>query len=501
MAHGGIEVERKYEPAGPESPLPDLSGVEGVARVQTLPEEHLEALYHDTADLRLARSRATLRQRTGGRDAGWHLKLPASGDGRQEIALALRDGAVPAQLAALVRSRTRGAELGPVARVLTTRSVQQLLDSEGRVLAEVADDRVTSQQLGDTVVARTWREVEVELVDGSLALLDSVHRTLIGAGLTPSRSPSKLAQALADRMPAPAQAGQGDAGGVVLAHLREQVDELVARDPAVRRDEPDAVHKMRVATRRLRSALRTFRPLLDRAVTDPLRDELTHLAGALGAARDTEVLRDRLLAAIDAEPVELVLGPVRQRVLDELGGRYRQAHAAVVAELDGARYLALLEALDALVQAPPLTARATRPAGPELRRLVRRTWERLAAAHEAAVAVPTTAEHDHLLHEVRKAAKQVRYAGEAVAPRLGRRARRFAAAAEQVQEVLGEYQDAVVARDVLRQLGVAAHLAGENGFTFGRLHGLQDLRQADALRRLAPAWEQLSKRRTLAWLH
>lgn len=499
MARSDVEVERKYVLPAANSELPDLRDGSGVAEVRVLPDEALEALYHDTADLRLARSRATLRRRTGGRDAGWHLKLPSSGDRRLEIGAPLAGDGVPGELAVLVRSRSRGAELVPVARVHTARAVRQLLDGDGRVLAEVADDRVTAESLGRTVRASTWREVEVELVEGDAALLDAVQEVLVTAGASRSASRSKLAQALGDRLPPEPERGS-TAGDVVLAHLRSQVAELVARDPLVRRDEADAVHKMRVATRRLRSALRTFRPLLDRAVTDPLREELRHLAGVLGAARDAEVLRDRLLAEVAAQPVELVLGPVAARVADELGGRYRSAHDAVVTELDGPRYLALLEALDALVTAPPLTARAARPAGRELRRRVRRTWERLAAAEQAASAVPP-AERDHLLHEVRKAAKQARYAGEAVSARFGRDAERFAAAAQAVQEALGEHQDAVVARDALRQLGVAAHLAGENGFTFGRLHGLQDLRAADARRHFAPAWAELSKRKTLAWLH
>src|SRR5207253_2665578 len=71
------------------------------------------------------------------------------------------------------------------------------------------------------------------------------------------------------------------AGDAVVLHLRQQLDELVARDPGVRLDLPDSLHKARVATRRLRSALKTFRPLLDRTVTDPLRDELAYLAGVL----------------------------------------------------------------------------------------------------------------------------------------------------------------------------------------------------------------------------
>ncbi|MFP5218632.1 MAG: CHAD domain-containing protein, partial [Actinomycetes bacterium] len=427
MAAGGLEVERKYDAPAAGRPLPDLTRVPGVAAVEELDDGLLEAVYYDTPDLRLARSGATLRRRTGGRDAGWHPKLPATAGARHEITAPLRGRTVPVALAKLARSRSRGAPLAPVAQLRTTRSVLQLRADDGRVLAELADDTVLAELVGEPTATSEWRELEVELVDGDDALLDAVETALLASGARRSGSASKLGRLLGERTLPPPARDRRTAGDAVLAHLREHVDELVARDPLVRRDEPDSVHKMRVATRRLRSALKTFRPLLDRERTDPLRDELKHLAGVLGAARDAEVLRDRLLEHVHAEPAELVLGPVAQQITDDLGGRYRRAHRAVVRELDGARYLQLLEDLSALVSEPPLTERAQRKARKELPRLVGRMWHRLRAARAAADAARTDGERAHLLHEVRKTAKQARYAGEAVAPVLGRDAARFAA--------------------------------------------------------------------------
>ncbi|HWG93075.1 MAG TPA: CYTH and CHAD domain-containing protein [Mycobacteriales bacterium] len=493
MVRAAVEVERTYDlPAG-GGPLPDLSGVAAVVPLGT---EDLDATYHDTADLRLARSRATLRRRTGGRDAGWHLKLPA-GAGRLELTAPLRGTGVPAALRALVRSRSLGAPLQPVVRLRTTRSVLQLQDGTGRVLAEVADDTVTAEVLLDPPATSSWREVEVELVDGDTAVLDAVEQQLRGWGARPAGTASKLARALEGHLPDPPVDDLRTAGGVIVAHLRAQVDELVHTEPGVRRDEPDAVHRARVATRRLRSALRTFRPLLDRGTADALREELRHLAAVLGPARDAEVQRDRLLAHLASEPPELVLGPVVQRVRDELDGRHREARAAVVRALDGRRHLELLQSLDRLVTAPPLTERAGRPAARELPRLVARSWHRLATAHAAAQAAGG---REDLLHEVRKRAKAARYAGEAVAPALGRDAERFAARAEKVQEVLGEVSDSAVSRSLLRELGVVAHLAGENGFTFGRLHGLEELRAERARARYDGAWAALDRRKVRAWL-
>lgn len=516
-ATSALETERSYDVA-PGLVLPELAGVGGVAQVRALEDERLDATYYDTADLRLARSGITLRRRTGGRDGGWHLKLPVGGDSREEISLAADplpvgplpvgplpvdgDPAVPAELHALVRARVRDAELVPVVRLHTQRAVRQLLDEDGGVLAELADDDVTAEVFGEIVDLQVWRELEIELVAGGEELLDAVATGLQDIGAVPVGWPSKLARVLGSRLSDSLSSAAGTrrtAGDAVLQHLREQVEELVSRDPGVRRDAPDAVHKMRVATRRLRSALKTCRPLLDRTVTDPVREELAFLAGVLGGARDAEVLRDRLRAHVAALPVELVLGPVTARIDSELVGRHVEAHGAVVAELDGPRYLALLDALTRLVEAPPWTARASRPARKQLRCLVRRTWRHLESAVAAADEAPTGEQRDELLHEARKIAKQVRYAAEAASDVLGADARRFAARVAAVQEALGEHQDSAVARDRLRELGAVAYLAGENGFTFGLLHGLERGRAREAEDSFVALWPALAGKHS-RWL-
>ncbi len=150
------------------------------------------------------------------------------------------------------------------------------------------------------------------------------------------------------------------ASAVLLAHLTEQVRAMTSREQQARLDEPDGVHKMRVATRRLRSALATFRPLLDRAVTDPLRDELKWIAGELGGARDAEVLRMRLLDELAAEPDELVLGPIASLIEVELRADHRKAHDELVVALDSERYRLLVEQLEALIADPPFTDLASR---------------------------------------------------------------------------------------------------------------------------------------------
>ena len=507
-----LEVERKYEVADRGLVVPDLQDLPGVGAVVQPEEQVLEAVYYDTADRRLREAGITLRRRTGGTDAGWHLKLPAR-RGREEVTADLGSQEVPPELAVLVRSRARQAPLLPVATVRTLRVVCRLLDEAGRPLAELADDSVTASRLpleGESPGADlAWREWEVELLGtGDDAVLAAVEQRLLAAGARPSESASKLGRVLPRAGTAEAErpwwaagkkGGRPTAGGAVQAHLAEQVEELVARDPQTRRDVPDALHKMRVATRRLRSALATFRPLLEEGQTDPLRDELRWLAGVLGAARDAEVMHARLRELVDTEPDDLVLGRVRERIDTLMVQRHRTAHDRVLEELDGERYLRLLDDLDDLVARPPFQPEASEDAAELLPRLVRRTWRRLHRQMAAAERAPRGPAQDELLHEVRKDAKRSRYAAEAVQGVCGKPAARYAAAVAELQESLGDFQDGVVTREVLRELGARGHLAGQNGFTFGRLHALEQVRAEAAVERWPQARAAVSRRRLRRW--
>ena len=135
------EIEMKYE-AGPETVLPPLEDLPRVASEAGPDEEKLEAEYYDTEDLRLLRAGVTLRRRRGGKDAGWHLKLPVGPHTRREIRLPLGGAGrtVPAELASLARVYTRGEPLVPVARIATVRRTRTLIDEAGTSLAEVVAD-------------------------------------------------------------------------------------------------------------------------------------------------------------------------------------------------------------------------------------------------------------------------------------------------------------------------------------------------------------------------
>ena len=166
----------------------------------------------------------------------------------------------------------------------------------------------------------------------------------------------------------------------MLAYVRDQVAAISRYDPLVRRDKPDAVHQMRVATRRARSALQAFGGIIEREATGPLCAELTWLAAALGPARDGEVMLARLTAELAAIPPALVTGPVQARVTAHFTAGLAQARQTALAALDGQRYLRLLDDLDALLADPPLTPLAKRKAGKALAKPVRRAARRLQRA-------------------------------------------------------------------------------------------------------------------------
>ena len=506
------EIEAKLE-VSTDAVLPDLAGLEGVVSIDAAEEFTLEAVYLDTPDLRLARSSTTLRRRTGGSDAGWHLKLPVAADERIELQVPIESAGhdVPRELANAVRARVRAAPLGPVVVLQTHRTVRRLRDHAGRVLAELADDAVTARRPatggGEAgVVTGTWREWELELVDGDRNLLAAAVELLRRAdGAAPAHS-SKLARALGDRLAntsvehGPPPPAAGSAGAALQDHLRAQRDRLLAGDPLVRRDEPDAVHQMRVCSRQLRSALATFRPLLAGGEVEALRAELGWLGELLGAARDAEVARALLAELVAAEPAELVVGPVGRRLDDDRARAYRAAHDQALAELDSPRYFRLLDTLDDLADAPELTSAAADRATEVLPDRVRHDWVRLRRAYRAARSTPPGSRRDEHLHEARKAAKRLRYAAEAASPAVGRPARRYAQAVKDLQTLLGDHHDCVELRAMLGRVAGEAQLDGESAFTYGRLHAIVQARAERLEAELPTVWHRLSTRRRRRWL-
>lgn len=490
-----LEREQKYE-ARPGIALPPLSDLPKVAAESAPQTQTLIAEYYDTVDLRLLKAGITLRRREGGADPGWHLRLP-EGTARRDVRIPLDHSGDPApeELMRLVRARTRDAALHPVARIETRRRTTTLHDAAGTSLAEVTTDEVAAQTLGfsSTTVSR-WDEIEVELTGGSRKLLRTVDKRLRRSGLRPASYAAKLQRALGtgQSSPRPALTRTSTAGEVVLAYLKAQAARLTALDPAVRRDEPDAIHQMRVTARRLRSTLQSFPAVLHKPAVRHLRDELKWLGGVLGNAREAEVLSEHLRSALAGLPAELVMGGADARVRVHFAPREADARDTVTQALDSDRYFALLGELDELLADPPLTSKAAGPARDLLTAAVRRARQRTKRRISRAGRTRAGRDRDAALHQVRKAAKRARYAAEAATPALGKRGRQSATQMKRVQSVLGDHHDAVNARAAAREIGVHAHLAGENAFSFGLLHEQAHRDAREYQRQGKRAWKRVA---------
>ncbi|MCP9619998.1 CHAD domain-containing protein [Nocardia otitidiscaviarum] len=251
------------------------------------------------------------------------------------------------------------------------------------------------------------------------------------------------------------------AGPAVVAAVSDDVDRLLSAEPDVRQDLPDSVHQMRVATRRLRSVLRSYRRVFRRRPVDELRDELRWLAGLLGVARDAEVRAERFAALLEQHPElakkkfriggkDAPARGLRKLLVTAERERYAAAHAEILTALDSERYRTLTAALRTLLDDPPLReAYAQRPAERFCRSVLRDDFHRV---RRLVRLEPTLSEAERVehLHDIRKAAKRLRYSADAAVPLLNGPAKSLSGNAKRLQTVLGDHRDAVEAEAAIR---------------------------------------------------
>ena len=455
------EYERKLDaPAGFE--LPAFEGEPLESRVFT-------SYYFDTEDYSLARSRIMLRRRVERGTSTWQLKLPRADD-RLEIAVRGRADGPPAKLARLLLAHTRHATLAPVAELRTRR--RGTLVETRRVSAEVTVDEVSviGAQRADRFV-----EVEVEVRSGDRKDVDRIVRELERAGATTGSGRAKLLRAL--DLPAP---GEVDASHGAFALLRsrlgEQLIEILAHDPGTRLGtDAESLHDMRVAFRRSRALLRAGTKLLA-ADTRPFQAELKWVGEVLGAVRDLDVMLEHLaeqartLDAGDAEAAEALLG--------RLASERDVAQEALLDALESERYFTLLDRFEALVAQLEPAAGAS-----SLDSLVDKQLSRLRRAVRGLGDEPADPE----LHEVRKRGKRARYTTELagndeVVKQL-----------KELQDVLGEHQDAVVAADKLHALARDPGTTVPEALAAGRLIEREHERKARARAEWPGRWQPLER--------
>jgi CHAD domain-containing protein len=376
-----------------------------------------------------------------------------------------------------------------------------LYDSDGTALAEFSNDHVTAWSAVATdspdsgPAQQEWREWELELAETNGAadtgLLSRLSNRLLDAGAAPAGHASKLARVLSTAVPSDDKQLPEEP---VQRAVAEQIGELLVWDRAVRSDADDAVHQMRVTTRKIRSLLRDSQASLELTDSAWVLDELRALASVLGVARDAEVLAQRYERELDQLAPGLVRGPVWERLVKGAKRRYQSGLRRSLIAMRSPRYFRLLDALDSIVAEHPASGEEPEPV------TIDAAYQKVRKAAKAAAEVdqvdPEDHDHDHqaehdqdeALHRIRKRAKRLRYTAAATGED------KVSKQAKAIQTLLGDHQDSVVSREHLIQQAEAAHSAGEDTFTYGLLFQQEaDLAEScrqqldDALRKLAKA--------------
>jgi len=368
-----LEIERTYDlPEG--GALPDLIGVGSITATDHQEPFALDATYWDTERYDLVASRVTVRRRTGGPDAGWHIKRSASDTVRHEQHFPLTEDAdaVPDEVLAALFTERRGRALRPVVHIATTRTVTRLLDEDDEQVAELADDLVTAQRLDADAPAtpRTWREVEVEAVAGvdeqvAHELFAALDGRFAAVGAAPAAVASKLARGLAGA-PAPRlqtadKPEKGTAARALAKQLKKLRAALLAQEAQLRSGGPADLRETARTALGIAAVLGSYRPAFaGTAAADRAAEAADGLAAVTARAALADYLVERLPYASSPAQDLLVDTMTRERVLAATRERRAVAVAEVLAFLHAEPYLELLDALDDGVERPAPTDWALR---------------------------------------------------------------------------------------------------------------------------------------------
>lgn len=478
MAIADLETERKFHVEMGWT-LPSIEG-------QGLSPRRFTSTYYDTESRRLAAHGLTLRYRTEARRGRWQLKIPRA-EGRWELEFRGAGRRMPRDLVQLLLAYHRGQRIGPVATLRTSRigiRVRQGRDGQADVLLD------TVAVLDGRKVVERFSEVELEHRGMDVAVLDELTQRLEEAGAEPIPCIPKVFRALGLPLPSFSTMPDSDAGPAehLKAVLKRHGHHLLIHDPGTRLGtDPEDLHQLRVATRKLRAIFRAARPMLPLEWAEDLRSELAWLGDALGPARDLDVFLSHLLQETGnlAPSEQNALAPLRAALERER----TEAQTLVVRTLEQERYLRLLERLEAAAEAPEIKSVEV-----SLVNLARSDYKKLKRAMQGCPADPAP----EWLHRLRILGKRARYAAELAEPAGGKPVARFMEQLKNFQDLLGEHQDAAVAEARLRKW------AGETSdpltsLVLGRLIERQYARQQRVRSRLADVWEKVKKRGRAAW--
>jgi CHAD domain-containing protein len=456
--------------------LPPLHG-------RALPRRSFTETFYDTAGGRLGNAGFVLRRRIENGKGIWRLTVTCDGSTTLDVEAPGGPADPPEELKELVSAASAGFELGPTVRVRTQATGLRVKEGS-RSLAKISVASIALLDGQRTIGA--FSEIELEQLAADRKELAGLESALLKAGAEPTNGHGPLVRALA-REPQPELPLQSTALEQLRPYLRDQYARMLAHDPGVRvGDDPEDLHQLRVATRRLRSVLKTAAPILDRAWVDEIRGELDWLGGELGPARDLDVL----VPYLRQEAAEL--DPSDRKALAPLFRKLEAGRVAagkvVLKALRSERYLALLASIEAAAAGPP-------PGGSgSLRHEVKGEFKKLRKAMRRVEEEPS----NEAIHEARIKGKRARYATELLEDELGKPGAKLIAAAKEFQDVAGEHQDSVVAEARIRAMlrGVRSQRAA---LAAGMLVSRQLARRRAAAEALPKAWRNYEQAAGRVW--
>lgn len=463
------------------SDLPRWNDVVPGGRHVEHPGRERRSIYLDTDERDLRRWGCILGYRTPGPggEAGWELIVPGTLGTELHVTSSDSD-VVPDELTAAVAGLAGGKPLRRSVTVGIGEERHEWYDRKDRLIARIGVETVSATVIGAVAGIERWQQIHVDIGSkASKKQRSGIAAALAGTEPVPKRSELDRALAAVDADPNRATpVAEGSSPHRVLGpYLDTQIQVIGAGDVWLRRG-LDPIHPVRIAIRRLRSALRVFHDLFESSEAIWLDTELAWYAGLLGHVRDRQVQRARFAVALETLPPELVMGPVATRIDTDLHADQRRRLDEVSRTLDSDRYRTLLVTLGRWRAQPPLTEVA------DGERIVVKATRRAERKADKWVRAAADGGDEEALHRAHKAAKRARCATEVATPLLGRRqVKRNTARYRNIQHVLGEHQDSAAATDLLREFGARAGTTpGENGFTFGLLYGLE-IRSAERTRR------------------
>ncbi|MGV3015958.1 CYTH and CHAD domain-containing protein [Rothia sp. 88186D007BW] len=515
MATHHLEVEQKFELADVNREVPSVEWSFTRWSVREPVIEQLDATYYDTPSGNLGRHKVALRRRLGGYDQGWHIKFDAAGQ-RHEVTFDLlpQSSLMPAAVKKFVQVPALGEELEPRVSLQTHRTRTVIRDAAGQELAEICDDRVQALDFA-TGQERTWHEWEVELLgqtaqDPQLAeaLFDAVATQLRALGALASKSPAKIARALgqdADFEARLAAKGKGHnkktgkkskkalpagfpivpgSAELLTSVLASHAQRLAQADLLVAAGVPDATHQGRIVARQLRSVLKYMALPYARSGCAPVLEEMMRglkiYARQLETHRNGELMHPLAQQVVQSHPIlgqgfAGMLGVVMEHQQEEAATQARR----YLASADRLELQLALESLltdvTLLLELPLNSENYVNKVAKRLRKnLVKQGKGAVATWPEEAADFAASVSYDEGLHDVRKAAKAVRYclcATAAAGLPLTEPQTELLAQVKAVQADVGELTDELTMGDWLRGLHAQAEELRLDPFAIGYLLG------------------------------